>query len=868
MNGRTRVILLLLSTCLPLALAAQTPPKFRLPAGAAPTHYNVELTVAPDKDGFSGAVDIDINFAQPTSVLWLNAQNLKVKEAWLESKGRRIAAKVIEEPEDFMGFAFESPVGPSAATLHVAYEGQVSRNDMEGIFQRKDGDRWYIYSQFENIAARKAFPCFDEPGFKVPWQLTLHVPREFGAFSNTPALSEANDSPGMKTVRFAETKPLPSYLVAIAVGPFEIVPARDAGQKKTKVRIIVPQGHKEEANFVAGATPDLLELLENYFGIPYPYEKLDEVAVPQAGYAMEHPGLVTYGTGFFLLNPKRPNLSLQRAAASVIAHELAHQWFGDLVTTAWWDDTWLNEGFASWMGDKTLARWKPEWDVPVDVVNTEQEAMRKDELLTSRKVRQPIENNNDITNAFDNITYDKGHALLGMFESYVGEDAFRQRIHTYLVKYSWKNATAADFLNEIAGGDQEIVRAFSSFLDQPGVPQVTAELQCTEKATPSLRLSQQRFLPRGTNGSVDQSWDIPVCVEYSSSSIQRTCTLMKEKTATLTLAGASGCPSWFYGNAAEAGYYRVNYSSDNRGGIVKHGDALSLVERVGFLGNLLAMTRSTIPRGDVLGLMPAFAHSDQWQVVSKTLELTSNLDYYLVPPEMLSQYQRYLSDLYKTRAEQLGMEAKASDNDSDRLLRPGLVDVMATKAQDPEFIEKAKTLATAWLKGEKEADEDTFDMILNAAAEHGDRSFFELLHQAARKERSDMRRYLELYTMGAFREPAVLDSAFKIALSGEFYPHDSLAVFASARDHIWREQQLFQFFQDNWDAIIKWVPVDATGFLPSIGRNFCDADHRSDVEKFFRPRVGKLEGGPRTLETKRWRESASAWATSRRISRA
>ncbi len=838
---------------IPLAIAQAPspdlqPPEFRLPAGAAPTQYKVDLTLAPDKDTFAGVIEISVKFAQATTVLWLNAQNLTIQEAVLDYGGRKMNAKVLPQKDDFVGFAFDHAVEPGEATLRISYEGQVSRKDMEGIFQRKDGDHWYVYTQFENIAARKAFPCFDEPGFKVPWQLTLHVPKEFGAYSNTPMTSEADGPKGTKTVKFAQTKPLPSYLVTLAVGPFDVLNGRDAGTNKTKVRILYPKGHPGEAAYEAKITPDILEYLERYFGIPYPYEKLDEVAIPLAGYAMEHPGLVTYGSGFFLLKEGSSNLSLLRGAASVTAHELAHQWFGDLVTTAWWDDTWLNEGFASWMGDKVLGQYHPEWKVPIDDLNTIQEAMRKDELLSSRKVRQPIENNNDITNAFDNITYDKGNAVLAMFESYIGPEVFRKRIHEYLVKYSYRNATSSEFLSEIAGGDAETIAALSTFLDQPGVPVVNAELQCNAGKA-SLALAQKRFLPRGSQPKEEQLWNIPVCVRYpSGAGEQRECTLMKGKSATMALTHSDGCPAWFYGNADEASYYRVAYSADGLKAIVQAKGKLTLNERVGFLGNLVALTRSSMLRGEALGIVPAFAHDASREVVTKTTDITAGLDRQLVPEELRPAYHRYLSDLYKERAEQLGTSPKAGESEDDKILRPILFEMMASEAQDPEFLALAKKLATDWLQGKAKPDPNTFQPAISAAAEHGDRELFDLLHAAAKKETVEDVRYAELYALGQFRDPAILHDALTVALSDEFDPRFASVIFGGATGWPTSQDLLFQFMKENWDALIARTPVDVAGYLPGRMKYFCDAEHLAAVKEFFGPRVAKVEGGPRTLD--------------------
>ena len=829
------------------------PPPFRLPTLVAPQRYRVTLTVAPDQDTFTGQVDIDLNFKEASSVLWLNADQITVKEAALTVDGQTITAKVIAQPKGLVGFSFDQPVGPARAKFHVSYEGTVSRKDMQGIFQVKDGDRWYIYSQFENIAARQAFPCFDEPSYKVPWQLTLKVPKDDDAFSNTPALSETAGPGGMKTVQFAETKPLPSYLVAIAVGPMDIVDAGHAGAKNTPIRIIVPRGRGPEAQYVARTTPDVVNLLEQYFGIPYPYEKLDEVAIPLAGYAMEHPGLVTYGAGFFLSKPGETTLGRKRGVTSVMAHELAHQWFGDLVTTAWWDDIWLNEGFASWMANKIVNEYHPEWRMNVSELNGYQGAMGTDQLVSSRRVRQPILSNDDIANAFDSITYNKGSALLNMFESYMGPDRFREGIRRYLRKYAWGNATSAEFLDALSGGSAAIAQAFSTFLDQAGVPMVTAQLKC-DAGTPRLELSQQRFLPRWSQGSTGQTWDIPVCVRYPAGKDDaRECTLMTKKAEVMPLGQAKGCPEWTYANAGEAGYYRVLYADGMLGSLLKDEKTLTLPERVGLIGDIDALTAGYMPMGDALALLPKFARDPSREVVAKTLGIVGGLDDHLVPETLKPNYRRYLSDLYKERAQQLGWSGKPGEDDDSRLLRPTLVGTVANQAEDQEMIEQGRKLALAWLDDHKAVDRDMVAVALNTAARHGDRALFDRFRAQARKETDEDLQWTLLYAMGSFRDPAMVKIALPLILTDEFDSRQSLGIlfgaaglFGGARPET--RDTAYDFVKQNWDALVAKLPTDFGASLPFVAGGYCDNEHRSDAEHFFKGRSTKYSGGPRNLD--------------------
>jgi cytosol alanyl aminopeptidase len=841
--SRILTILMLSAVC----YAQNQTPKFRLPTSVVPVRYSVELTVIPDKDTFNGTVDIDLNYKVESSVLWLNAEKLTVKSATLSLGGKTISAKITSEPKDLVGFSFDSTIPPGPAKFHAEYEGQISRKDMQGIFQVKDGDHWYIYSQFENIAARQAFPCFDEPSFKVPWQLTLHVPKDDGAFSNTPILSERNSSDGMKTVQFAETKPLPSYLVALAVGPMDIIPAGHAGTNNTEIRIITPKGHIPDAKYTAADTPDIVNLLEKYFGIPYPYEKLDEVAIPMAGYAMEHPGLVTYGSGIILAKPEEMTLQWKTLSTSVIAHELAHQWFGDLVTTSWWDDIWLNEGFASWMANKIVNQYHPEWKMGLTELNGHQDAMTTDALVSSRKVRQPILSDDDIANAFDDITYNKGSALLNMFESYIGPEKFQERIRQYLHKYAWANATSAQFLESLGGSDQAIARAFSTFLDQPGVPLVTVRLQCgTGKY--KIDLSQERFLPRGSQGSSKQTWNIPVCFRYpAGSESHRSCALMAETTAVVDLPGATGCPTWVDANADAAGYYRVLYQGGILNSLSQSEKNLSSPERVSLVGDIAALTQGYLPLGEAMGLVPNFVSDPNRDVVTKTLDIVGNLDDHLIPTELKPNYRRYMSSLYKQRAQQLGWKAKQGENDDDRQLRPKLFSVLADQAEDPEFIEQGKKLALAWLDDHQAVDPDMVDVVLKSAARHGDQSLFERLRGQVKKETNELLRYNLFSAMGSFRDPAIAKAACAMILTDEFDNRESIAILFAARSSPQTRDIAYAFVKQNWDVLVDKLPTDSGAFLPFIARHYCDAQHLSDAEAFFKDRSTKYAGGPRNL---------------------
>ena len=490
--------------------AASKPPTLRLTETIRPTGYDVALTVVPTEDRFEGHITIPVELSAPSNIVWLNAAGLDVRSATING----VPAKVLPGGDDFVGIQAAQSLPAGKATLVLDYSGEISSKSSNGLFKQKEGENWYVFTHFEPLDARRVFPCFDEPSFKVPWKVQLKVKRDQLALTNTPPVSEKVEG-DYKIVQFAETKPLPSYLIALGVGPFEAVDAGTAGKNHTPVRIIVPRGRSAEARFAKEVSPQIINELESYFGIPYPYEKFDCIDVPMIGGAMENPGLITFSQRLILSVPEKETARFRRAYTQVATHEFAHQWFGDLVTTAWWDDIWLNEAFATWMTSHVVEKWKPEWNESAERVRDMARATNVDSLTSARRIRQPIVTKDDAANAFDSITYSKGAAVIRMFETWVGPEVFRAGVRRYLGQYSHGVATADQFLAAVFQGDQTpVAKVFGTFLNQAGVPLLDASLRCEAGQPPKLALSQARYLPLGSEGSADQKWQIPVCARY------------------------------------------------------------------------------------------------------------------------------------------------------------------------------------------------------------------------------------------------------------------------------------------------------------------------------------------------------------------
>jgi cytosol alanyl aminopeptidase len=824
-----------------------TLPGLRLPEVARPHRQAVKLRLIPTQEAFSGTTEIDLELRGATDVIWLHAAGLEITKAELETnlQTQTLSPSVADE---FLGLVADRPVGPGRFKLRLAFNGQLPGRENSGAYRQEENGDWYVFTQFEATDARRAFPCFDEPSFKIPWQLTLEVRSSDLAFANTPQVSQSAQGE-MKTLVFAESKPLPSYLVAYAVGPFEVVDAGKAGRKPTPIRIIVPRGKTPEAGYAVKTTGEVLTRLENYFDIPYPYEKLDHIAVPQKGGAMENPGLITFGTTTILGKPDQRNIRLERGYLGIAGHEIGHIWFGDLVTMAWWDDLWLNEAFASWIAPKMVDEWHPEWEGKTTRVLSRSGVMGTDALVSARRIRQPIHSKHDIENAFDGITYTKGAAIIAMFESFVGPDRFREGVRQYLRQHAHGNATGGDFLRDVGavvGKPEVFATAFSTFLDQPGFPLVTAELNCDAGRPARLGLTQQRYLPLGSPGGAQQTWQVPVCARYPEG---RSCTLLTGAQGELELAESKGCPSWVLANADGTGYYRVQYKGDLLERLLRDGGkSLSVAERLSLLGDVSALVRNgRMLFGDALALIPTLARDENRHILTTAAGLVESLSDHYVPDPLRPRYKRLVAGTFGARARRLGWEPKPDESDETRLLRPSLASMVAWEAEDEALRGQARRLAEKWLDDRKAIVPELVGDVLSAAAAGGDRALWEKFYAAARKEKDRRDRTQMLGAMGNFTDKRIVQENFKIVLSETFDPRESLSLIYGAASDRRTRQSAYEFVKQHNDEIVARLPREFGLQLAGIGGGFCDAEHRADLEAFFKERAERAPGGPRTL---------------------
>jgi len=834
------------STCAadPSAAPSAEPPAWRLPAGVRPTRYQVSLSVVPGEATVAGDIAIDVELDRAQDVLWLNADSLKVTRAVTELTDTR--ATLLTGHEQFLGVAFAPALTAGRHRLTLSFEAEQSQNTTRGVFALKDNGSWYAMTQFEAISARRAFPCFDEPGFKTPWQLTLRVPRDLVALSNTRVLSETSGDDGFKTVRFEETRPLPTYLVAFAVGPWEMVDVGSVGIHPTPTRIVVPRGRFADTGFPASAYPELFAQLEKWFDIPYPFDKLDHIAIPlTVGFAMENAGLITYGAAGFLAKPGAEAPRYRRGAANVGAHEIAHQWFGNLVTTAWWDDIWLNEAFATWIAAKMVDRWRPDYEHGAARIDERAQAIEADALASARQIRQPVNSRGDIYNAFDSITYQKGATVIGMFEGWVGEETFRRGVHNYLEARRDGSATTSEFLASITNESRlPVARAFNTFLNQNGVPQVDVRLQCTA-AGAKLVLTQHRLELHGSAQATAQQWEIPLCIRYGKGSASRqACALMTEKSMTLPLKG--GCPAYVFANAGGRGYYVPDYRDNLLARLAARHEAMSTAEYTSLLYDLQALVRSgSVKSAQAMSWVALAAAADDRHVVLAAANLAEFAGNTLVADADRPQFSSFVRRVFGPRARVLGFASKPGETDDDQLMRRELLRLVAP--EDPELSAEARRLALAWIKDRTTLDPGLVDVVLVTAGRTGDAAMFDALLAEAKATEDRLDRRNLMMALFAFTDPLLAQRGMALLLDPAFDARESWT--ALNRGHYWNptRRATSEFIMSNFDALARTVGPDAPGRWPEYASGLCSEIDKSALTAFWSGRVKNYPGAEREL---------------------
>ena len=843
------------------AATVEQPPLETLPRWAVPESYALDLRIDPAQKDFSGKVAIKLRLKQPSDHVWLHGKDLKVEKVTVvDAKGKAHVAKYVDAAPQagVVRVDFGREIGAQELTLDFVYTAPYNGH-LEGLYKVEHAGNPYVMTQMEPISARYAFPGFDEPDFKTPFDLRITLPEHDVAVANTAQVKSAKADKGWKTVTFATTQPLPTYLVAYMVGPWDINVAADIPpgpwrQQPLPLRGIAAAGQAHRMAHVLGETPVIIRTLEDYYGFGYPFDKLDLAAVPDfsAG-AMENAGLVTFRDWLLLLDPDSAQRYVQ-GSFDVTAHELAHQWTGDTVTMTWWNDLWLNEAFATWMQQKVTEKVHPEYRADLQRVDGAEGAMANDSLVSARKIRQPITGNGDIQTAFDNITYRKGAAVLGMFEAFVGEDTFRNGMRAYIKDHRFGNASADDLIDAIAKAADKGVKfkqAFGSFLDQSGVPMVTTQLDCSGKQ-PVLKLAQSRYLPLGSTGSTQRTWGVPMCVRTPAGT---RCELFDGATGGMTLPDTT-CPAWYMPNAGARGYYRFSMAAQDLAWLNGALDQLTDTEKLAYADAIdAAFRRGDIDAHDVLAAVRKLAPSRTTQVALAPLSTFEWIWHHEARTDAQKTRLREVAKAaYLPRLQALGYARKAGEPVEDTQMRSSLAGTLGWTLKLPEvraaLLEQGDAVLKKTADGKLDFAAANPDIIGSALAvavsERGKPAVDELI--AALPATSDpAQRNAILGGLGG----APADQADRVrdfAIGKDVKVGEMARLFYTNRDTAEGRTAMWNWFVKHYDQVLVRIGTFASGYLPGLaGGGGCSQAEAERMTQFFTPRLKELSGADRGL---------------------
>jgi aminopeptidase N len=833
-----RILAILAFAVTTLSLAAAQ----RLPEVAAPENYKLSFTPDLDKATFEGDETISIRVLKPTSQITLNAVDIDFHQVTITSGGTTQKAKVTpDKDKEMVVLAVEKTLSAGPATVHITYSG-ILNSEMRGLYLGKDDQgRKYAASQFESTDARRAFPSFDEPAHKATFDITTVADKGQVAISNSKVSSDTPGPGDRHTVRFATTPKMSSYLAALVVGNFEYIEGAADG---IPIRIYSTPGKKEMGKFALDTAEHVLRYYDKYFNIKYPYAKLDLIGIPDfsAG-AMENTGCITFREVILLIDEKQGSVDLKKTIASVIAHEMAHQWFGDLVTMKWWDDIWLNEGFATWMSSKPLEAWKPEWNFNLDDVSGTGGTLNTDSLANTRPIHQAAETPGQIMELFDGIAYGKAASVLRMLEAYLGEETFRAGVNAYIQQHQYANATAHDFWEAQAKTSKKPVdQIMPTFVRQAGVPVIDLKSQCSGNST-KVTLDQRRYYfdREKFQAANDQLWQVPLCMK-SSSGAQK-CELLTKKEETFTLPG---CSTWVLANAGAAGYYRAGYQPDAVRAFANDAESkLTPAERIALQTDIWASVRvGREPVGDYLALVQGLGSDRNRAVMDDVLFRLNFIGRYLVTENDRESYRTWLRGYLSPMLKDVGWEPKAGDSDEQRTLRSRLFNALGYDARDPEVLAQARKIADKALDDPSSVDRQIAGGAMALAALNGGEDFYGRLMTALKNPKSPEEYYMYLFTLPQFSDPKLLQRTLEYAISPDVRSQDALGVVTNVMGNPEGQKLAWDFVLAHWDAVQKVGGPFASAQVVGSTSSFCDAHMRDQVVEFYS--AHKVESAERT----------------------
>jgi aminopeptidase N len=803
----------------------------KLPKTVVPLNYAIELK--PDLENLSlpGAEVVDIEVREPTARLVLNAVNTTFGSVTIDDSAQR-AEVVLDAAAETATFSFPQPLGAGAHRLRIEFVARINKFG-SGLFSvdypTEGGTRRMISSKLEPADARRIFPCWDEPAFKATFALDVTVPRRFLAVGNMPVMREEPVAPGLKRVAFAPTPKMSSYLFVLTAGELERITAESDG---VTVGVVTTAGKGGQGRFALENAVRLLAWYDEYFGVKYPLPKLDLIAVPGGfGGAMENWGGITFFESRLLFDPATNSDAARRGIFSVLAHEMAHQWFGDLVTMGWWDNLWLNEGFASWMQEKAAEHFYPQWKTWLNGYGQKQFAMALDARRTSHPIQQKVADQSEAMTAFDGITYNKGQALIRMLENYLGEAAFRDGIRRYMAAHAYGNTTTADLwqaLESTAG--KPVTGIAASFTEQDGVPLIAAETHCNG-GEQLLSLRQDRFViaPAGAAALPPRRWQIPVAAGPLSPARPAQVVLL-DGSAEIA-AGSCGEPIKV--NLGDIGYYRVEYGPNSRAALQKSLALMTVEDRLNFISDEWALVQAgRAEPSSYLALIEAIGVDDHRAVWDQVIGSLTRLNRLALDRPERPALQAYARGKLRPPFDRLGWNGSGSGDDDDTLLRSSLIRALG-EFGDGDILAEARRRFTGFLQDPSSLPNALRDTVTQLVGESADRSSYDTLLALARKSTVTNERLRYYFAAASAHDPALARATLALTVTNEI---PDTIVGGIINTVAWSGEQpdlAWDFVKANLDALAARLgPAFGDAFIANFMTNFNDDAHATELAHF------------------------------------
>ncbi len=822
----------------------------RLPTGVVPEHYALSFTPNLADATFSGEEVIQVNIQRPTNSITLNSAEIQLQKATVTQGTSTQEARVnLDAQKEQATLTVDLQLAPGPATIQVQFTG-ILNDKLRGFYLAKTKLRRYATTQFESTDARRAFPSFDEPALKATFDITLVVDNGDTAISNGRIVSDTpGPVPGKHTLKFSPTPRMSTYLVAMAVGDFQ---CNEGQADSIPIRVCGTPDKKPLSEVALRYAQEVLKYYDQYYGIKYPYGKLDIVGLPdfEAG-AMENTAAIFYRESLLFIDDKNSAVDSHAAVFLVLAHEMAHQWFGDLVTMKWWDNIWLNEGFANWMEKKPMQALHPEWNAVLEAVKDTNQALQIDALRNTHPIRAKAETPDEINELFDSISYDKGAAVMRMIESYISPEVFRRGVNVYLRKFQYSNATAEDFWDTMSqASGRPVDKIMPTFVNLPGEPLVKVKAECvTPKAQAvssrkgkrsrkpvqphpktEITLSQQRFLVDGSADNSNQLWVIPVCIKTDDN--KPFCQLLGERQQVVPVVG---CASWVLTNANAVGYYRTQYESD---GLKKLSDValtgLTTAERMSLVQDEAALVRAGKDKvGSLLDLISALSRDQERALMDSYAFALDSIDNYLVTAADRETYHSWLRAAFRPMLANVGWTPAAGESDDTHGLRADLVIILGLVAQDPDTIREATRLARQYLQNPNSVDPTLAQSILLVAARAGDAALLNEYLAAMPHMTAPEQYYNVGGALSEFRGPELAGRVLELAISPAVRNQDAPHVISAVLGNPANQDFAWQWIKAHWADVEKQITMSSGPEIVGGAGSFCDAGRRDDVQRFF-----------------------------------